>query len=91
MLRSDVLRSMDVDQARDLAVAEFASRMAGPGETWRPEDWEVSGPHEEEVYGVDGLRPCLVFNFVKRYAGDSATFPLMIAVDKEARAADMLR
>ncbi len=82
---------MDVDRARDLAVAELAARMAARGDTWRPEDWEISGPREEAVHGVDGPRPCLIFNFVERRAQGPEAFPLRIAVDRETATADMLR
>ncbi|MFA1551471.1 hypothetical protein [Actinomadura chokoriensis] len=78
---------MDHDQARAVALSEFAGR----GES--PDEWEIVGPREETVVDLDGTVPCLVFDFMPRPEFDQGgrRFKLSIAVDPNTGEADMLR
>jgi hypothetical protein len=82
---------MDVDRARELAIAEFATRHAWSGGSWRLEDWEISEGYEQEVYGPRGARPCLVFAFAPRESEATDAIPLRVIVDKETGETDLLR
>lgn len=81
---------VDHEEARRLAVAEFANRLGS--EPWRASDWQVSLPVEERVWGLHGPRTCLVFTFTRTgVSADQDVLPLRIAVDPDTRSADMLR
>lgn len=88
------MADMDLDEARELATAEFVSRMSGGKRRggFRIEDWQVSEPYEDEVRGLNGAKRHLIFDFVPQGdAKDRGHFTLSVAVDPVTGDVDMLR
>jgi hypothetical protein len=79
--------TMDEEEARQLAEAEFAARVG-----WQPGECQVTGPVPGDVHGLTGVKRCLIFTFTP--SGDLEfrnSAPLRVAVDPESGKADMLR
>ncbi|MEU6023829.1 hypothetical protein ACGFIK_20655 [Micromonospora sp. NPDC048871] len=79
---------MDMERARELAVAEFAGRLGGG---WN-QAWELAGSRQDSVRTLDGVKTHIVFDFAPRDMTDhGALRTLSIAVDPQTGIADMLR
>ncbi|MCX4389388.1 hypothetical protein OG777_21000 [Micromonospora peucetia] len=85
---------MDHDEARELATAEFISRMGAgkPRGRFRIDDWQISEPYEDEVWGLNGGQRCLIIDFVPQGEVEArGHFKLSMAVDPDTGVVDMLR